>query len=243
MASWIVPVGLAAAETYGIYAIVEPAHLKPSERIPAYFGDVEWWCPIAATVAYLGFCYFGSKVMRKRGKPLDEAFMKRCMMVYNFYQTVFNVLCIVLVLKAHREQGMKVWGNVADWGVGGFGVARFIWMHYNNKYIELLDSVFMVLRCKFEHLSFLHVYHHTLLIWSWCAPLQHCLTTTPSGWDATWHSHCCCTRLLRTTRHRSVLRHFSQPFLLLTPKIPSHEREILRWRNTQQARVRMGPCA
>jgi hypothetical protein len=167
MSGWIVPVTLAAAETYGLYTVAEPAHLTAAERIPAYFGNVEWWCPISATVAYLAFCYFGSKAMRARGKPLDESFMKRCMMVYNFYQTFFNVACIVLCLRAHRQQGMSVWGNYTDWGVGGFGVTRFIWMHYNNKYIELFDSVFMVLRCKFDQLSFLHVYHHTLLIWSW----------------------------------------------------------------------------
>ncbi len=33
------------------------------------------------------------------------------------------------------------------------------------QYLELLDSVFMVLRKKTEQLSFLHCYHHCLLIW------------------------------------------------------------------------------
>jgi hypothetical protein len=119
MSGWIVPVTLAAAETYGLYTVAEPAHLTAAERIPAYFGNVEWWCPISATVAYLAFCYFGSKAMRARGKPLDESFMKRCMMVYNFYQTFFNVACIVLCLRAHRQQGMSVWGNYIIILLGG----------------------------------------------------------------------------------------------------------------------------
>ena len=45
--------------------------------------------------------------------------------------------------------------------------AQFIWLHYNNKYFELMDTVFMILRKKFDQVSFLHVYHHTLLIWAW----------------------------------------------------------------------------
>ena len=143
MSGWIVPVTLAAAETYGLYTVAEPAHLTAAERIPAYIPVLwhMWNGGAPSAVAYLAFCYFGRKAMRARGKPLDESFMKRCMMVYNFYQTFFNVACIVLCLRAHRQQGMSVWGNYTDWGVGGFGVTRFIWMHYNNKYIELFDSV------------------------------------------------------------------------------------------------------
>merc|ERR1712046_178627 len=44
-----------------------------------------------------------------------------------------------------------------------------IWVHYNNKFVELLDTVFMVFNKKTEQLSFLHVYHHVLIMWSWWA--------------------------------------------------------------------------
>jgi hypothetical protein len=33
-------------------------------------------------------------------------------------------------------------------------------MHYANKYVELLDTVFIVLRKKTQQLSYLHMYHH-----------------------------------------------------------------------------------
>jgi len=42
-----------------------------------------------------------------------------------------------------------------------------VWVHYNNKFVELLDTVFMVLRKKHQQITFLHMYHHLLIIWSW----------------------------------------------------------------------------
>jgi hypothetical protein len=45
--------------------------------------------------------------------------------------------------------------------------------------VELLDSLFMVLRKKSDQLSFLHCYHHCLLIWAWlyCMLLSGCVDT------------------------------------------------------------------
>ena len=47
------------------------------------------------------------------------------------------------------------------------------------QYVELLDSLFMVLRKKSDQLSFLHCYHHCLLIWAWlyCMLLSGCVDT------------------------------------------------------------------
>jgi len=165
--SLVASLGLACTNAYFTYLAVEPKNLPVDKRIPAYFVNAEWWCPIVATVGYLCFCYFGKKFMMSRSSGVDEVVMKQAMRVYNLYQTLFNILCIVLCLRAHRDQKMLFWGNVTDFGVGGFGMSQFIWLHYNNKYVELLDTFFMVCRRKFEQLSFLHIYHHTLLIWSW----------------------------------------------------------------------------
>jgi len=63
--------------------------------------------------------------------------------------------------------GKPLWGQSIDKSSNGFEVAFLIWIHYNNKYVELIDTVFMVFRKKDQQVSFLHVYHHVLLIWSW----------------------------------------------------------------------------
>lgn len=47
-------------------------------------------------------------------------------------------------------------------------------MHYTNKYMELADTLFMILRKKSVQVSFLHVYHHALLIWAWFLVTKLC---------------------------------------------------------------------
>lgn len=44
-----------------------------------------------------------------------------------------------------------------------FQMARAVWLYYMCKVTELLDTVFFVLRKKQNQISFLHVYHHTLM--------------------------------------------------------------------------------
>lgn len=42
-------------------------------------------------------------------------------------------------------------------------MARAVWGYYMCKIIELLDTVFFVLRKNQRQVTFLHVYHHTLM--------------------------------------------------------------------------------
>lgn len=42
-------------------------------------------------------------------------------------------------------------------------MASAVWVYYMCKLIELLDTVFFVLRKKQNQISFLHVYHHTMM--------------------------------------------------------------------------------
>jgi len=162
MASYLIPAALAATNGYVTFQVANP-DLPEARKVPAYFMNVEYWGPIVATVGYLLFCYFGKKIMMKR-EPFQ---LKGTMLVYNFYQTFFNSYCIYLFVTAHRAQGLKLWGNYPDMGRASWGISQVVWLHYNNKYVELLDTFFMVMRKKFDQLSFLHMYHHTLLIWSW----------------------------------------------------------------------------
>ena len=110
--------------------------------------------PACACVAYLAAVAIGKRWMRNR-----PAFnLTGAMVIYNVYQVALNAwwcaACLHEVL-------------LGGGGRGGYNVAFLVWIHYHNKFVELADTFFMVLRKKNKQISFLHVYHHAMLIWAW----------------------------------------------------------------------------
>ena len=95
------------------------------------------------------------------------------MIAYNMYQVVLNVWVVFGIARELAGHGLKrsprVWGNAHAASADAFNLAFFVWVHSMNKYSELADTMFMLAREKWEQVSFLHVYHHVLLLWCWAA--------------------------------------------------------------------------
>jgi elongation of very long chain fatty acids protein 4 len=134
------------------------------------FKQVWWSAPICFTVLYLAMVFFGRKWMANR----SEFQIKPFIFTYNVYQCLLNLWCVYAMLNEvysnDHFQGnsfWRLWGNTVQPDKNGFRISFLVWVHYNNKYIELLDTVFMILRKKNDQVSFLHCYHHVLLIWAW----------------------------------------------------------------------------
>lgn len=120
--------------------------------------------PTVMTAFYLAMVFGLTKYFESR-KPMSG--LKDYMFTYNLYQVIINVWCVVAFCVEVRRAGMSVIGNKVDLGPNSFRLGFVTWVHYNNKYVELLDTLWMVLRKKSAQVSFLHVYHHCLLIWAW----------------------------------------------------------------------------
>ncbi|EGI57585.1 Elongation of very long chain fatty acids protein 7, partial [Acromyrmex echinatior] len=91
--------------------------------------------------AYLLFVLkVGPKMMEKR-----PAYKLNAVMIgYNAFQVLFSIWLTTLI-------------------------SRAAWWYFSAKIIELLDTVFFVLRKKQNQITFLHVFHHsTTAIFSWC---------------------------------------------------------------------------
>ena len=119
--------------------------------------------PLVLTVVYL----VGVAVLPRLMASRDAFRIKDYMFTYNLYQTILNAWCVVAFVMEVHARGMNWWGNEIDETASGFRLSSLIWIHYNNKFVELLDTLFMVLRKKNKQVSVLHVYHHVMLMWAW----------------------------------------------------------------------------
>ncbi|KAG7199827.1 hypothetical protein KM043_017659 [Ampulex compressa] len=120
--------------------------------------------------AYLVFVLkIGPKMMEKR--PAFQ--LNGLMIAYNGFQVLFSIwLCslvwnldirsVIISSGCSFQMRENMMSSQAAISKGG-------WWYFFSKVIELLDTVFFVLRKKQNQVSFLHVYHHTItVIFSWC---------------------------------------------------------------------------
>ncbi|WAR03132.1 ELOV4-like protein [Mya arenaria] len=103
------------------------------------------WPTVIIVSMYLIVIIGGQRVMRNR-EPFQ---LNNAMMIYNF--------CLVVLNAYIFYEGSEL----AD------RLARNCWFFFFSKSIELMDTVFFMLRKKNTQITFLHLYHHSTmpLIW------------------------------------------------------------------------------
>ncbi|KAK9507358.1 hypothetical protein O3M35_007231 [Rhynocoris fuscipes] len=93
--------------------------------------------------------------------------VKPFMIIYNLAQVIFNAYFFEESLRLVWLVGKYNWFcEEVDYSCEPFPlkVAGMVWLFMWTKVLDLLDTVFMVLRKKTEQISFLHVYHHTAMV-------------------------------------------------------------------------------
>lgn len=93
------------------------------------------------------------------------------MVVLNAYTMIEIARNAFLVL------GYGLLCNDVDYSERGTPMAAVLWWFYFSKFLEFFDTFFFVLRKKTEHVSFLHLYHHTSMPLLWWIAIKF----TPGG--------------------------------------------------------------
>lgn len=131
------------------------------------------WFPLTLVSLYMLFIFIGPKVMKNR-KPFD---LKPALAFWNLFLSLFSAIgavrilshFIYLVLPAPYGGGFTVRDTLCAhpegvYADGATGLWAFLFTF--SKCIELIDTVFVVLRKK--PLIFLHWYHHvSVLLCAW----------------------------------------------------------------------------
>lgn len=121
--------------------------------------------PVPGASIIIGYLYFilswGPRHMEHR-KPYQ---LKKILVFYNFLQVLLSFWLFYEGLDAAwlRKYSWKCqpvdYSNSPD----ALRVARGVYIYFLAKLSELLDTIFFVLRKKESQITFLHLYHHTVM--------------------------------------------------------------------------------
>ncbi|XP_069013434.1 elongation of very long chain fatty acids protein 1a [Embiotoca jacksoni] len=126
--------------------------------------------------------YVGPRLMANR-KPFH---LNTTMIIYNLSMVLLNAYVVY-------EFMMSGWATTYTWRCDlidtsnspqAVRMVQAAWLFYISKYIELLDTAFFVLRKKQSQITFLHVFHHSFMPWSWWWGVS----MTPAGGMGSFHA-------------------------------------------------------
>uniref|UniRef100_A0A6G1SFQ1 Elongation of very long chain fatty acids protein n=1 Tax=Aceria tosichella TaxID=561515 RepID=A0A6G1SFQ1_9ACAR len=142
---------------YALYDFWEMYHNPELNKYQLFNGGP--WLVILFLGSYLYFVLrAGPKMMEKR-QAYD---LKPLIRLYNFSMVLFNAY-----LFYHASPFL----NFGLWGWGCTKAIQpmpnesipIVWLVLVSRFCDFFDTVFFILRKKFSHVSFLHVFHHTIV--------------------------------------------------------------------------------
>eukprot|EP00441_Pelagodinium_beii_P011972 CAMPEP_0197690132 /NCGR_PEP_ID=MMETSP1338-20131121/107911_1 /TAXON_ID=43686 ORGANISM="Pelagodinium beii, Strain RCC1491" /NCGR_SAMPLE_ID=MMETSP1338 /ASSEMBLY_ACC=CAM_ASM_000754 /LENGTH=589 /DNA_ID=CAMNT_0043272547 /DNA_START=239 /DNA_END=2008 /DNA_ORIENTATION=- len=128
--------------------------------------EVNWGFLVLVSLAYISLVFFGVRFMENRDPVQKRIF--EWMIVYNVTQALLNLRLAVALLFEVWKLGYPVpWGNALDVSEKAHGLGMLIWFQYHCRQLDLLDTLFMILRKKFQRISLVHVYLRLMNLWGW----------------------------------------------------------------------------
>ncbi|XP_061585322.1 elongation of very long chain fatty acids protein 7a [Cololabis saira] len=125
--------------------------------------------PLPQAIIIAVYIYFvtslGPRIMENR-KGFD---LKGILIVYNFGVVALSLyMCYEFVMSGWGT-GYSFRCDLVDYSDSpqAMRMAATCWLYYFSKFIEMLDTVFFVLRKKNSQVTFLHVYHHSIMPFTW----------------------------------------------------------------------------
>ncbi|XP_023951452.1 elongation of very long chain fatty acids protein AAEL008004 isoform X2 [Bicyclus anynana] len=105
--------------------------------------------------------FYGPRFMESR-KPYE---LKNLLVIYNFLQVVFSAWLFYESLMGGWLNHYSLRCQPVDYSDSPIAnrMVNACWWYYFSKFTEFFDTIFFVLRKKFDHVSTLHVIHHGVM--------------------------------------------------------------------------------
>lgn len=95
------------------------------------------------------------------------------LILYNTFQIVFSAYQVKRFFTQLFRQGLVPKSCLINDEIHRKEIILILWLYFVAKISELLDTVFFVLRKKDKQITFLHVYHHFIMVISTWAYLKY----------------------------------------------------------------------
>ncbi|GCB63415.1 hypothetical protein scyTo_0007385 [Scyliorhinus torazame] len=128
--------------------------------------------PVIVTfLIYLLICKYGPKYMLSR----EPFHLKYVLLVYNFALVAISAYIFWEFLVTSIRANYSYLCEPVDYSNSELGLrmANVCWWFFFSKVIELMDTIFFILRKKYNQVTFLHVYHHGTMIFNWWAGVKY----------------------------------------------------------------------
>ncbi|MCO5611408.1 hypothetical protein L7F22_065661 [Adiantum nelumboides] len=129
---------------------------------------------LLAAITYISIVLPGlSWIRASNAKPrLREPFLLQALVVFHnlFCVCLSLYMCLGIAVRAFQLK-YTLWGNPYD--PNETTMAHYIYIFYMSKYIELMDTIIMLLKRNVRQVTVLHVYHHMSVAVIWWIISHH----------------------------------------------------------------------
>jgi len=129
---------------WGRYTFVDESELRVGSDMHSYK------IPLSFTAFYLVSLPLMRRMVDRFVTVDMKLLLKESMILYNAGQVVLNAWMVYRMLDAVLLRGHPFVGSVA---ASNTGATYAVWVHYCDKYLEFMDTYFMVLRGKMDQVS------------------------------------------------------------------------------------------
>ncbi|XP_076450685.1 very long chain fatty acid elongase 4-like isoform X1 [Babylonia areolata] len=141
------------------------AHSVSDERVGDWLLMPSYTPTLVLTAMYLVAVYVGPKIMKNR-EPFQ---LKWALVLYNLGLVVMNFHISSELFYNSIKLGYSYRCQLVNYSYDPheMRIAKALWWFYFSKLVEMLDTIFFILRKKNNQVSFLHVYHHATMFPIW----------------------------------------------------------------------------